>query len=55
VVLVGDAAHALSPALTQGGSLALEDAVVELLNSGADQIDLAAATRATNAILREPI
>jgi 2-polyprenyl-6-methoxyphenol hydroxylase-like FAD-dependent oxidoreductase len=92
VVLVGDAAQTLSPVLTQGGSLALEDAVVladelagagdvddalgrfvarreprvrlvrehttqriELLNSGADQIDLAAATRATNAILREPI
>jgi 2-polyprenyl-6-methoxyphenol hydroxylase-like FAD-dependent oxidoreductase len=28
VVLVGDAAHAVSPATTQGGGLALEDAVV---------------------------
>ncbi len=37
VVLVGDAAHACSPVLTQGGSLALEDAIVlaeEIANAG---------------------
>jgi 2-polyprenyl-6-methoxyphenol hydroxylase-like FAD-dependent oxidoreductase len=28
VVLIGDAAHACSPAMAQGGSLAIEDAVV---------------------------
>jgi 2-polyprenyl-6-methoxyphenol hydroxylase-like FAD-dependent oxidoreductase len=28
VILIGDAAHACSPVLTQGGSLAIEDAIV---------------------------
>src|SRR5262249_50374168 len=38
VILIGDAAHACSPTLAQGGSLAVEDAVVlaELLASSPD-------------------
>jgi 2-polyprenyl-6-methoxyphenol hydroxylase-like FAD-dependent oxidoreductase len=38
VILIGDAAHACSPTLAQGGSLAIEDAIVlaELLAGGSD-------------------
>jgi len=38
VILIGDAAHACSPVLAQGGSLAMEDGVVlsELLGKSAD-------------------
>lgn len=44
VVLVGDAAHALSPSSGQGASLALEDAAVlgRILGGGADPADVAA-------------
>jgi len=45
VVLVGDAAHACSPVLTQGGSLALEDAIVlaeEIANAGLGRSDTVA-------------
>lgn len=44
VILIGDAAHACSPVLTQGGSLAIEDAVVL-----ADQLALAGLAEATSA------
>ncbi|OUE19647.1 3-hydroxybenzoate 6-hydroxylase 1 [Clavibacter michiganensis] len=44
VVLVGDAAHAISPSSGQGASLALEDAAVlgRILDGGADPADVAA-------------
>jgi 2-polyprenyl-6-methoxyphenol hydroxylase-like FAD-dependent oxidoreductase len=47
VVLLGDAAHALTPQLTSGGGMAIEDAVVlaELLGDG--DVDAALATYST--------
>jgi 2-polyprenyl-6-methoxyphenol hydroxylase-like FAD-dependent oxidoreductase len=56
VLLVGDAAHACSPTLAQGASMAFEDAVVlaELLEDGTD--DAASLSRALDAFVarREP-